>query len=224
MAFVSCNNLTVGYEGRFILKNLSFEVEKGDYLCIIGSNGSGKSTLMKTILSLIKPYSGSIVFDEGLSPNDVGYLPQQTIVQKDFPSSVYEIVISGCLNKMGNRPFYNKKEKDLALKNMEKLSILDLKSKNFKDLSGGQKQRVLLSRALCASEKLLLLDEPVAGLDPKITQQLYSLVADLNKNYGLTIIMITHDLGESLKFCNKVLKIGDSYFFGTKEEYLAKTE
>jgi zinc transport system ATP-binding protein len=125
---------------------------------------------------------------------------------------------------MGNRPFYNKKEKDLALKNMEKLSILDLKSKNFKDLSGGQKQRVLLSRALCASEKLLLLDEPVAGLDPKITQQLYSLVADLNKNYGLTIIMITHDLGESLKFCNKVLKIGDSYFFGTKEEYLAKAE
>lgn len=224
MAFVSCNNLTVGYEGRFILKNLSFEVEKGDYLCIIGSNGSGKSTLMKTILSLIKPYSGSIVFGEGLSPNDVGYLPQQTIVQKDFPSSAYEIVISGCLNKMGNRPFYNKKEKDLALKNMEKLSILDLKSKNFKDLSGGQKQRVLLSRALCASEKLLLLDEPVAGLDPKITQQLYSLVADLNKNYGLTIIMITHDLGESLKFCNKVLKIGDSYFFGTKEEYLTKAE
>ncbi|MCR4616742.1 MAG: ABC transporter ATP-binding protein [Lachnospiraceae bacterium] len=219
MALLKAENLSLGYDNQSIVTNLSFEVNIGDYLCIVGENGSGKTTLMKTILGLQKPYSGSIVFGDGLTKKDIGYLPQQTLVQRDFPAAVREIVISGCQAKCGMRPFYNKAEKELAAQNMEKMGITHLKDRCYRELSGGQQQRVLLARALCATGKILLLDEPVAGLDPKVTAEMYSLIEGLNKE-GISIIMISHDVSVALKYASHILHIGDTLFFGTKDEYL----
>lgn len=220
MAYITCENLTVGYEDGAVANNIQFEVNKGDYLCIVGENGAGKSTLMKTLLRLIPPLSGKIITGDGLSEKEVGYLAQQTIVQKDFPASVAEIVISGNLSKCGFRPFYNKEEKRLAKEAMEKLDIWDLRKKCYRNLSGGQQQRVLLARALCATSKLLVLDEPVSGLDPKVTAEFYQLVSDLNKS-GITIIMVSHDMQAAIKYADKILHIDKKQlFFGAKEEYL----
>lgn len=213
------NNVTLGYEKRIILKNLSFDVEAGDYLCILGENGSGKSTLIKTILKLCQPLCGSISFN-GLRPYEIGYLPQQTITQRDFPASVNEIVLSGCLNKTGLRPFYSKNEKSLAADNMKKLNIENLAKRCYSELSGGQQQRVLLARALCATTKMLLLDEPVAGLDPVATDEMYGIVKSLNENENITIIMISHDIKSAVLYAKHILHLGDDVFFGTTEEYL----
>lgn len=220
MAQLTCDDLTLGYEGKEILSGLSFSVNQGDYLCIVGENGSGKSTLMKTILGLHSPMKGKIITGEGLSQTEIGYLPQQTLVQKDFPASVREIVISGFQGKCGIRPFYTKAEKREALENMKKMRIDDLQKRCYRELSGGQQQRVLLARALCATQKMLLLDEPVAGLDPKVTQEMYALIDRLNKEFGITVVMISHDLRAALQFADKILHIGDKLFFGTREEYL----
>ena len=220
MAQLSCQNLSLGYEGKEILSGLSFEVNSGDYLCIVGENGSGKSTLMRTVLGLKKPMSGKIVTGDGLSANEIGYLPQQTLVQRDFPASVKEIVISGNQGHCGLRPFYNKQEKELAARNMKKMGIYDLQSRCYRELSGGQQQRVLLARALCATKKMLLLDEPVAGLDPKVTADMYSLIDGLNKEDKITIIMISHDLDAAIKYASHILHIGKDIFFGTKDEYI----
>ena len=220
MAQLSCQNLSLGYEGKEILSGLSFEVNSGDYLCIVGENGSGKSTLMRTVLGLKKPMSGKIVTGDGLSANEIGYLPQQTLVQRDFPASVKEIVISGNQGHCGLRPFYNKQEKELAAQNMKKMGILDLQNRCYRELSGGQQQRVLLARALCATKKMLLLDEPVAGLDPKVTADMYSLIDGLNKEDKITIIMISHDLDAAVKYASHILHIGKDIFFGTKDEYI----
>ena len=151
MAQLSCQNLTVGYDGRTVLQGLNFEVNPGDYLCILGENGSGKSTLMKTILGLQAPISGTILTGDGLRKNEIGYLPQQTQAQKDFPASVREIVLSGCQGRCGSRPFYSKEEKRLAEENIGKMGIGSLTKRCYRELSGGQQQRVLLARALCAS-------------------------------------------------------------------------
>ena len=220
MAQLSCQNLSLGYEGKEILSGLSFEVNSGDYLCIVGENGSGKSTLMRTVLGLKKPMSGKIVTGDGLSANEIGYLPQQTLVQRDFPASVKEIVISGNQGHCGLRPFYNKQEKELAARNMKKMGIYDLQNRCYRELSGGQQQRVLLARALCATKKMLLLDEPVAGLDPKVTANMYSLIDGLNKEDKITIIMISHDLDAAIKYASHILHIGKDIFFGTKDEYI----
>ena len=177
MAQIICQNLSVGYDSKVILKNLSFEVNKGDYLCIVGENGSGKTTLIKTI-------SGKLETGEGLKSNEIGYLPQQTIVQRDFPASVKEIVLSGCQGRMGLRPFYSKSDRLLAEKNMKKMDITDLSKRCYRELSGGQQQRVLLARALCATQKLLLLDEPVSGLDPRVTAEMYQTIKSLNSHIG----------------------------------------
>ena len=219
MAYITAKDLAVGYDRIAVEKNLNFEVNKGNYLCIVGENGSGKSTLMKTILGLRPPIEGQIVTGDDLKAGEIGYLPQQTEVQKDFPASVKEIVLSGCQAKCGLRPFYNAEEKKLAKENMEKMAILDLANKSFRDLSGGQKQRVLLARALCATGKLLVLDEPVAGLDPKVTAQMYELIASLNKE-GITIIMVSHDMEAALQYATHILHMGKKIFFGTREEYL----
>lgn len=223
MALIKCSNVALGYDSSVIIDNLNFEVNSGDYLCIIGENGSGKSTLMKTLLGLKSPLGGEITFGDGLRKNEIGYLPQQTIVQRDFPASVYEIVISGCLNKVGIKPFYSKENKALAKKNMERMNITSLSKRCYRELSGGQQQRVLLARALCATDKVLLLDEPVSGLDPKVTAEMYSLIEELNKQ-GLTVIMISHDMNASIKYASHILKIGSNCFFGTKEEYLKEGE
>ena len=217
MSLLSFENLSIGYENNVVLDDLSFEVEMGDYLTIIGENGAGKSTLLKTMLGLLRPIKGKITLSEEVKKTEIGYLPQQTVAQKDFPASVWEVVLSGCLAKNGLRPFYSKQDKELAMSNIKKLGLLELKNRCYRELSGGQQQRVLLARALCSSNKILVLDEPVTGLDPKVTNQLYEIIQDLNKE-GITIIMISHDL-QVLKYANKVLHIGKDVFFGTKEAY-----
>lgn len=225
MPQIKCDNLTLGYGSQEILSGLSFEVNAGDYLCIVGENGSGKTTLMKTLLGLTKPLSGAIEFGGGVTARKIGYLPQQTDVQRDFPASVREIVLSGCLGHDGFRPFYSKADKALAQRSMERMNIADLSRRCYRELSGGQQQRVLLARALCATEDLLLLDEPVAGLDPKVTVEMYELIESLNKNDNVTIIMISHDIDKALDYASHILHIGSEIFFGTKEAYLnAKRE
>ena len=220
MAQLSCQNLTVGYDGRTVLQGLNFEVNPGDYLCIVGENGSGKSTLMKTILGLQAPIGGRILTGDGLRKNEIGYLPQQTQTQKDFPASVREIVLSGCQGRCGSRPFYSKDEKQLAAEAMDKMQITQLAGRCYRELSGGQQQRVLLARALCATRKMLLLDEPVSGLDPRVTAEMYGLIETLNREEGITVMMISHDISAALKYASHILHIGDSVFFGTKADYL----
>lgn len=220
MAQFICKELTLGYDGNPILENLSFSVGAGDYLCIIGENGAGKSTLMRTILGLQPPMKGQVAMGDGLKANEIGYLPQQTVVQKDFPASVREIVRSGCQGQCGFRPFYNKKEKQLAEENIKKMGIEHLADRCYRELSGGQQQRVLLARALCATRKLLLLDEPVSGLDPKVTQEMYELIRKLNQEDGITIMMISHDLEAALRYASHILHIGKKIYFGKKEDYV----
>lgn len=220
MAQLTCRELSVGYDGKAVVQHLNFEVFAGDYLCIVGENGSGKSTLMKTLLGLQPPVGGRIVTGDGLRKNEIGYLPQQTAAQKDFPASVREIVLSGCQGRCGSRPFYNKEEKELAADAMEKMQIVPLAKRCYRTLSGGQQQRVLLSRALCATRKMLLLDEPISGLDPKVTAEMYTLIHRLNYEDGITVVMISHDLNAALQYASHILHIGDRVFFGTKAAYL----
>lgn len=219
MAQLTCENVSLGYDNKTILSNLSFSVNSGDYLCIVGENGSGKSTLMRTMLGLQKPMSGEISLGDGLKKGEIGYLPQQTDVQKNFPASVKEIVLSGCQARAGLRPFYNNQEKEMAANAMKKMRIEGFSKRCYRELSGGQQQRVLLARALCATQKILLLDEPVSGLDPKVTAEMYELISGLNKE-GITIIMISHDIDVAISEASHILHICDKPFFGTKEEYL----
>ena len=219
MALLTVKSLKLGYEGKAVAEGLNFTVNSGDYLCIVGVNGSGKTTLMKTILHLNPPISGKIETGEGLKSSEIGYLPQQTEIQRDFPASVWEIVLSGNLSHSGLRPFYTKEEKAAAKRNIEKMGITDLTKRCYRELSGGQQQRVLLARALCATSKMLLLDEPVSGLDPTVTAEMYDLIYGLNKE-GITVIMISHDIKAALKYATHILQIGKENFFGTKEEYL----
>ncbi len=222
MAQLICKNLFLGYGKNTLVENLNFSVNAGDYLCIVGENGSGKSTLMRTILNLQKPVSGEIILGDGLQKNQIGYLPQQTQVQRDFPASVYEIVISGAQSSGSFRPFYSSAQRQLAFKNMKRLGILPLAKRCYRELSGGQQQRVLLARALCATQKMLLLDEPVTGLDPVATEEMYSLVGELNAKDGISVIMISHDVKTVLRFVTHILHIGDEIFFGTKAECAAR--
>ena len=221
MALLTCQDLSLGYEGKAILEHISFEVNAGDYLCIVGENGSGKSTLMKTILGLIRPLKGQVLTGDGLHQNEIGYLPQQTLVQRDFPASVYEIVLSGCQGRQGMRPFYTRADKELAWKNIRRMEIEHLARRCYRELSGGQQQRVLLARALCATRKLLLLDEPVAGLDPKVTAEMYQLISELNRKDGITVVMISHDLGAALRYASHILHIGERIYCGPAADYLS---
>ena len=221
MSLITCENLSFAYEGVTVLQNLNFKVEQGDYLCILGENGAGKSTLMKGLLGLKKPSGGSVAFGEGLRAREIGYLPQQTPVQKDFPASVQEVVLSGCLSGMGLRPFYGKAEKERAVRSMESLEITDLRERCYRDLSGGQQQRVLLARALCATKKVILLDEPVAGLDPLVTINMYKLIERINKDMGITVIMVSHDIQAATRYATHILHLGEDrqLFFGSREDY-----
>ncbi len=217
MALITCENIALAYEGNTIVSGLNFTVNSGDYLCIVGENGSGKTTLMKALLGLKSPSEGRIIFGEGLNKKSIGYLPQQTAVQRDFPASVREIVMSGCTDRL----FYGKKERLTADENMEKLGISDLAKKCYRELSGGQQQRVLLARALCAAKKLIILDEPVSGLDPAITKELYSVIENLNKKDKLTVIMVSHDIKQAVTYASHILHIGEKpLFFGKTDDYL----
>lgn len=220
MALLTCENASFAYEGKAAARNINFTVEGGDYLCIVGENGAGKSTLMKGLLKLKAPIGGNIRLSDGLRADEIGYLPQQTEVQKDFPASVYEVVLSGCLNRLKGRPFYGRAEKELAAEKMEQLGITALKSRAYRELSGGQQQRVLLARALCATQKMLLLDEPAAGLDPLVTAELYELIAKINRELGLTVVMVSHDINSVMQYANKVLHLAtEQLFFGSVAAY-----
>ena len=221
MSLLTANNLTLGYGDRLLLQGLSFTVNAGDYLCIVGENGSGKSTLVRCLLGLQKPAAGTILPGDGLALNQIGYLPQQTIVQKDFPATVWEIVLSGCQGRRGLWPFYSKADKKLARENIARMNLADLTRRCYRELSGGQQQRVLLARALCATRRLLLLDEPVSGLDPRMTTEMYQLIDRLNHQEKITVIMVTHDLMAACHYASHVLHVGKKPFFGTSQEYFA---
>ena len=219
MSLITIRDLSLGYGNRILTEGMDMQVDSGDYVCVIGENGAGKSTFIRTLLGLQSPLKGKITFGEGLKKTQVGYLPQQTVVQRDFPATVEEIVLSGCQGSKGLRPFYNSREKEEAKRNMERMNISEFAKRSYRKLSGGQQQRVLLARALCASSRLLVLDEPVAGLDPKATEDMYALIKGLNDE-GVTIIMISHDISAALTFASHILHIRSRSVFLTKEEYL----
>lgn len=217
MELIRFENLSLRYGNRVLFKDLNFSIYEGDYFCIAGENGSGKTTLMNAILGMKEPAEGKITISKDLK-NGIGYLPQQKTAQKDFPASVYEVVISGFQKKRGFRPFYNNREKEIADKNMKRLGILDIKKQCFSELSGGQQQRVLISRALCATDKIILLDEPVTGLDKETTEEMYKIINELNDE-GVTIVMISHDVYATIRYASRVLHLGSKVFVGTNEDY-----
>ncbi len=219
MALISVKDVSIGYGTNSILDGISFEVNEGDYLSILGENGSGKTTLLKTMIGLSRPMKGTVSFGDGLRKDGIGYLPQQTLIQRDFPASVREIVLSGFQGRLKKRLFYSREERSSVEEIMQKLGIAEISRKSFRDLSGGQQQRVLLARALTATGKLLIMDEPVSGLDPRVTEEFYELVEDLHRE-GITIIMISHDVKNAVRYSTHVLDIGRSVFFGTTDEFL----
>lgn len=220
MELLRCSDLSFAYGGETVLKGVSFAVNAGDYLCVVGENGSGKSTLMKGLLGLKEPESGSIEYAGGLKRNEIGYLPQQTALQKDFPASVFEVVLSGRLNSMGRRFFYSKEDKKEAERNLDRMGMLEYKKRCYQELSGGQQQRVLLARALCATSRLLLLDEPVAGLDPVATGEMYNLLKLINLCDGVTVIMVSHDVAAAERYATHILQLGHSQlYFGSMSGY-----
>ena len=220
-ALIRCEHVDFGYENHDAVIDVSMEINPGDYLCILGENGSGKSTLMKGILGLLKPTAGTLVVDEELRRTGIGYLPQQTAAQRDFPATVYEVVRSGCLSHLGRRPFFSRADKALAMENMEKLGIAGLSRKCYRELSGGQQQRVLIARALCATKKLLILDEPITGLDPSAIQELYVLIRKLNREDKVTILMVSHDVQNVVHQANKILHLQQRVlFYGSVKDYV----
>ena len=215
---LSCRDVSLGYEGHTVWEHLTFSVHSGEYLCIVGENGSGKSTLLKSLLGLLPPLKGVIRRSD--TAGAVGYLPQQTQAQRDFPATVSEVVLSGFLSAHGRRFFYSAAEKSQALMHMGKLGILELKDRCYRELSGGQQQRVLLARALCATGRLLLMDEPFTGLDPTVTAELYEVIDRLHREQGVTVVMVTHDVAEALRHATRILHLGHTeHFDGTVEEY-----
>lgn len=221
MPLIACENVTFAYDGSTAVSDLSMEVNAGDYLCIVGENGSGKSTLIAGLLGLKKPVTGSITMGNGLRQTDIGYLPQQTNIQKDFPAGVFEVVLSGCLNSGAFVPFYRGKDKLKALENMERLGISHLKNTCYNELSGGQQQRVLLARTLCAAKKMLILDEPVSGLDPVVSGELYRLVRAVNRELKMTVVMVSHDIRSAVENAAMILHLDQKpLFFGKTADYI----
>lgn len=219
MQLLKCENIHMNYDSTKAVNGVSFTVDEGDFLCIVGENGAGKSTLLKGVLGLQKISEGSVTFN-GIKKSEIGYLPQRTQVQKDFPAAVKEVVLSGRIGRKG-KLFYSAEDRQIAAENMETMKISDIRNKSFNELSGGQQQRVLLARALCATDRLLLLDEPTAGLDPFVTEDMYRLIEHLNSEHGVTVIMVTHDIKSAVKYANKILCMEhDGDFFGTTQEYL----
>lgn len=220
MALITLKDVTIAFEGVVAVENANLSIERGDYLVIVGENGSGKSTLIRAILGLVRPQKGRVNYGDGLQKNQIGYLPQQTVQQRDFPASVEEVVMSGCINRLNGRPFFGRSQRALAEEKMRMLDIGDLRRKSYRTLSGGQQQRVLLARALCATDSILLLDEPVTGLDPDATEELYAIIRTLNREHGVAIVMVSHDLNGALKDAGKVLVMNRGVdFFGSIEAY-----
>ena len=221
MALIKCEDLAFAYSGETVLRGVSFSVNAGDYLCIVGENGSGKSTLMRGLLGLKEPSAGSITFGDGLKPNEIGYLPQQTDLQRDFPASVFEVALSGRLNSLGRRFFYSRADRAETERNLERIGMLEFKNRCYQELSGGQQQRVLLARALNATSKLLLLDDPVAGLDPLATGEMYNILKLINLCDGVTVVMVSHDVNAALRYATHILQLGHTQlYFGSVHDYV----
>ena len=219
MSLIDFNKVTIGYDGKSVISDLTFQIKPNEYVCIVGENGSGKTTLMKCLLGLIPPLSGKITFGDGLTQNEIGYLPQKTVLQKDFPASVEEVVLSGCLNKK-HTLFYSKEQKKTAEKNMELTGITDIRKNCFRELSGGQQQRALLARALCATKKLFLLDEPVTGLDPIVTAEFYQLISRINRESGIAVVMVSHDIESAVEYASHILHLQETVlYFGKADGY-----
>ena len=219
MAILTFESVGLAYGGDNVAHDVSFSVQAGEFWGIVGENGSGKSTLMKALLGLIPCASGRIIMGEGLKPNEIGYLPQQSLIQKDFPASVSEVVLSGTIGSRGRKPFYGRKEKALAAQNMEMLGLTPIANRSFQELSGGQQQRVLLARALCATRKCLVLDEPTTGLDPVVTAEFYRVLHRINEQ-GMTIVMVSHDVEEAVRDCSHILHLScHPLFIGTAQAY-----
>lgn len=223
MKLITCEKLRVGYDNKTVLKNVNLTIEAGDFIGIFGANGSGKSTLIKTLVKLLPPLSGKIKYDPSVKHSAIGYLPQEIKANPDFPATAYEVVISGCVNRLGLRAIYNKEERNLAMRYMTILGIDDLRNKSFKELSGGERQKALLARALVSCEKILFLDEPFNALDERTREQLYRTLSEINKLYGVSIVMISHDNETTIKYVNRIIEIdGTIKFDGTPKEYLKK--
>lgn len=221
MALITCDDVMLGYDGETVLTDINFKIDSGDYLCIVGENGAGKSTLIKGLLKLINPMKGSIVMSDGLRVSEIGYLPQQTAIQRNFPASILEVVMSGTLNRMGMRPFYSKKEKREAYDKIKLMGLAGLEKRCYQELSGGQQQRVLLARALCATSRMILLDEPVAGLDPVVTADLYELINRINTEMKITVVMVSHDINAALKYSSHILHLSHKQlYFGKTSDYM----
>lgn len=217
---LACRDASFAYEGNTVLRNVTFTMAEGDYLWVVGENGSGKTTLIRGILGLKKPSAGSITLEGGISSREIGYLPQQMAGRQDFPAGVYEVVLSGRLGKRPFHPFYNRQDKQAAEENLARLGIGELRNRCFRELSGGQQRRALLARSLCAGSRLLVLDEPAAGLDPLVTPELYRLVAEINREAGVTVIMVSHDLGSAMRYASHILHLkNEQRFFGEPEDY-----
>lgn len=225
LALIACRGAAFSYEGKIVVSGLDFEVNKGDYICVVGENGSGKSTLMKGLLRLKQPHLGSVVLGDGLLANEIGYLPQQTAAQKDFPASAYEVVLSGRLGARGVRPFYSKADKEAAKNCLSMLGISSLENSCYRELSGGMQQRVLLCRALCATQKMLLLDEPAASLDPVVRREMYGILKEINRDMGIAVVMVSHDVQSAAEHAGHILHLSNrQIFFGTTDEYLRSAE
>lgn len=213
---LSAENICVSYGSRKAVENVSLAIERGDYLCIVGANGSGKTTLVKTLLGFIRPKSGQV--NRGNCA--IGYLSQQNAVQRDFPASVNEVVLSGRLRQNSLMPFYSKADRAAAAERLERLGIQQLGKLPYKNLSGGQQQRVLLARALCAGSDLLVLDEPVTGLDPSVTDELYAVIRALNQKEKTAVLMVSHDVRRAVANASRILHMNTAaLFYGSTEEY-----
>lgn len=219
MAQIICEKLSIGYEGKTVARDINFEANSGDYICVVGDNGSGKSTLIKVLLGLNKPIDGTVKLE--IKKNQIGYLPQQSEIQRDFPASVKEVVLSGFMGRHKILPFCSAEEKKKANAEMARLEITDLADRCYRELSGGQQQRVFLARAICAAEKMIMLDEPVTGLDPRVTANMYETISEINKNDGITVIMVSHDVRAAMRYATHILHVGhEDTFFGTVNEYM----
>ena len=228
MALIAMSHVTIAFEGAVAVEDVSLAINRGEYLVIVGENGSGKSTLMRAMLGLVRPRAGRITYGDGLQKNQIGYLPQQTISQRDFPASVEEVVLSGCVNRMGARCRFNRADRAKAMANMELLDVVKYRKKSYRTLSGGQQQRVLLARALCATDSILLLDEPVTGLDPAASEEMYGIIRELNRRHGVAIVMVSHDIRGSLRDADQVLVMDRGMdFIGSvaayEEQYAQRT-